>query len=135
MLYKAFPTHFSGSMLHMEYRCHSSVPEVDICAHPRAILKSSKYLLRGSSRLTSAAFTAKQNRTKSSCTTSRKTTQEEPENSASRKTMQEEPERKVETGTSQSTTSEEREGHERTDSQSIFLSKIGNVAHRTHWKC
>ena len=119
MLYKAFPTHFSGSMLHKAYGCHSPVSEVDICAHPRAILKSSRYLLRGSSRLTSAAFKAKP----SLRTTSRKTTQEEPE-------------KQIETRTTQSTASEEGEGHERTDSQlctarSIFLkSKIGNVAHR-----
>ena len=143
MLYKAFPTHFSGSMLHKAYGCHSPVSEIDICAHPWAILKSSRYLLRGSSRLTSAAFKAKQNKP-SLRTTSRKTTQEGPENWTSRKTTQEEPEKQIETRTTQSTASEEGEGHERTDSQlctarSNFLkSKIGNVAHRKcadNWWC
>eukprot|EP00434_Breviolum_minutum_P002789 symbB.v1.2.002451.t1/scaffold99.1/size346285/7 len=68
----------------------------------------------GSSRLTSAAFKAKQNKP-SLRTTSRKTTQEGPENWTSRKTTQEEPEKQIETRTTQSTASEEGEGHERSE--------------------
>lgn len=127
MLYKAFPTHFSGSMLQKAYRCHSPVSEVDICAHPWAILKSSRYLPRGASRLTSAAFTANPNTSKRSVAAKSRAT--------SRMTTQEEPEKQIETKTSES---------ERTDSQlctarsNCLKSKIGNVAHRKcadNWWC